>query len=144
MRLLVYLAVLVVVVAGLVWAVERVRDRRRLPTHRRPDELPSGSLAAAAEAMADAPPAYLVEERATLAYGLDRGPGLLRLTPSQLIFLADSGRVVLLDRLDVLGVGSTRDLPDRTLTREVLVVTTEAQVAYFAVAEPEEWVQRLG
>jgi hypothetical protein len=94
--------------------------------------------------MADAPAAHLVEERATLAYGLDRGPGLLRLTPSQLIFLADSGRVVLLDRLDILGVGSTRDLPDRTLTRDVLVVTTEAQVAYFAVAEPEEWVQRLG
>ncbi len=86
----------------------------------------------------------MAEERASLAYGLDRGPGWLRLSPSQLVFLADSGRVVLLDRLDVVGVGSTRELPDRTLSRDVLVVTTTDQVAYFAVTDPERWVRLLG
>lgn len=145
MRLLLYLAVIAVVVAGLVWGAEGLRDRgRRLRSRDRGRMIGQGSLADAAQAMATAPPPYLAEERASLAYGLDRGPGWLRLSPSQLVFLADSGRVVLLDRLDVVGVGSTRELPDRTLSRDVLVVTTTDQVAYFAVTDPERWVRLLG
>lgn len=145
MRLLLYLAVVAAIVAGFVWVAEELRDRRRrLGARDSGRTIGQGSLGDAAQAMASAPPAYLAEERASLAYGLDRGPGWLRLTPSQLVFLADSGRVVLFDRLDVLGVGSSRQLPDRTLNREVLVVTAGDQVAYFAVAQPEVWVRRLG
>lgn len=141
MRLLLYLGAVVLVVAGLVWVAENLRERRRIGSSRSRGELggeggPGGRGGGVS--------AFLAEEPATLAYGLDRGPGVLRLTPSQLVFLADSGRVVLLDRLDIVGVGATRDLPDRTLARPVLVVTTTAAVVYLAVADPEVWVRRLG
>ena len=57
MRLLLYLAVIAVVVAGLVWGAEGLRDRgRRLRSRDRGRMIGQGSLADAAQAMASAPP----------------------------------------------------------------------------------------
>ena len=57
MRLLLYLAVIAVVVAGLVWGAEGLRDRgRRLRSRDRGRMIDQGSLADAAQAMATAIP----------------------------------------------------------------------------------------
>lgn len=83
------------------------------------------------------------QESAALATGPDAGFGTLRLTPSQLIFAGASGRVLTIERLDITGVTSTPDLPDRTTARPVLAVTTTDSVHYFAVDHPDQWAQRL-
>lgn len=84
-----------------------------------------------------------VEEAAALAHGPDRGHGMLRLTPSQLIFAGDSGRVLTIERLDIAGVTTTRDLPDRRTVKPVLAVTTGEEVHFFAVNDPARWEARL-
>lgn len=83
------------------------------------------------------------QEPAAIAAGPERGFGTLRLTPSQLIFLANSGRVVTLERLDITGVSSTRTLPDHETAKPVLAVSTREQVVYFSVDDPVRWEQRL-
>jgi hypothetical protein len=83
------------------------------------------------------------QESAALASGPDAGFGVLRLTPSQLIFAGASGRVLTIERLDIIGVTSTPDLPDRTTARPVLAVATADSVHYFAVDHPGDWEQRL-
>lgn len=81
--------------------------------------------------------------RAALAYGRDAGDGRLTVTPTQLVFTADSGRVLVLERLDIVGVTATRDLPDRTTAAALLVVTTSEESYYFAVDRAEQWVRLL-
>lgn len=118
-RALPYLLILGAAVAGLLWLVQRGTGGRQLA--------PGTDIAAAA----------------VLAYGPDRGPGRLHVTPSQLIFTGDSGRVMAIERIDVTGVGLTRDLPDRSTAAPVLVVSTGGEVLYFQVEKAEEWVRLL-
>ena len=73
----------------------------------------------------------------------DSGPGTLRLTASQLVFTADSGRVTVLERYDILGVAATRELPDRSLAQPALAVSTASEVLYFVVASAGDWERRL-
>ena len=82
-------------------------------------------------------------EPATVAFGPERGSGTLRLAPSQLVFTGDSGRVMVLERIGIVGVSVTRELPDGEIARPVLAVTTRTETYYFAVAEPEQWAKRL-
>lgn len=89
------------------------------------------------------PHAADLDEAAALAHGPDRGHGVLRLTPSQLIFAGDSGRVLTIERLDITGVTTTRDLPDRHTVKPVLAVATGDEVHYFAVSDPARWAARL-
>jgi hypothetical protein len=83
------------------------------------------------------------QEPAAIASGPERGFGTLRLTPSQLVFLGNSGRVVTVERLDITGVTSTRMLPDHESAKPVLAVSTRGQVYYFSVDDPVRWEQRL-
>lgn len=83
------------------------------------------------------------EEPAALADGPDRGFGQLRLTPSQLIFLGNSGRVTTIERIDITGVSSTTNLPQRETAKPVLAVATREGIHYFAVDNPGAWERRL-
>ena len=83
------------------------------------------------------------EEPAAIASGPDRGFGVLRLTPSQLIFSGNSGRITTLERLDIVGVAATKQLPDRDTVKAVLAVSTREGVHYFAVDDPGAWERRL-
>lgn len=117
-RLLLYLVVIGAVIAGLLWAAQRPRGRRPLP------------------GPAEGAPAVLV-------FGPECGAGRLRATSTQLIFEAASGRVVVIERIDITGVGLTRDLPDRATAAPVLVVSTAGEVLYFGVEDAAAWVRRL-
>ncbi len=130
MRGLLIIVVLGLVVAGVIWTVQRYRDSR------------SASML---NASLPEPPSLDrdVIEPATVAFGPERGQGTLRLTPSQLIFTGDSGRVLVLERIGIVGVSATRELPDGQLARSVLAVTTRTETHYFAVSEPEQWAQWL-
>lgn len=131
MRALAYLAMLGVAIACVVWAIQRWRYRSGEPARLR-FQRPAPVVAADPQA------------RATLAYGPgpDRGAGVLRLSPSQLIFTGDSGRVLVIERLDITGATTTRALPDRDVAQPVLAVATRTDAFYFAVATPTAW-QRL-
>jgi hypothetical protein len=83
------------------------------------------------------------QEPAAIAAGPDRGFGTLRLTPSQLVFLANSGRVVTIERLEITGVSTTRTLPDHETVKPVLAVATHDAVHYFSVDDPATWERRL-
>lgn len=107
------------------------------------DSMPQRELLGSRRASLPAPDPADVEEAAALAYGPDRGHGMLRLTPSQLIFAADSGRVLTIERLDITGVTTTGDLPDRRTVKPVLAVTTGDDVHFFAVNDPARWALRL-
>lgn len=130
MRALLYLVLLGLAVAAVVWAADKWSSARRRLTAADPRPAVEPS---------DAPHA----ERAVLLAGAEQGPGVLRVTPSQLVFTLDSGRVVVLERADIVGVGATRELPDRTVAAAVLAVTTLASQHYFQVASPQEWERRL-
>lgn len=133
MRAIVYLALLGILVAGIVYGLQRYRSRAISPGSR------PGGIAATTPLGLQAD----IEERAAIAYGSDRGPGVLRLTPSQLVFTADSGRITVLERIAVVGATTTRALPDHDVAKPVLVVTTPAETWYIAVSDPEQWVARL-
>lgn len=133
MRALMYLVLLALLVAGVVWSMERVGQLRRSQARKQLERNDAGSPGRPGEH----------SERATLAYGAEAGPGELHLTPSQLVFTADSGRVVVLERLDLVGVNVTTELPDRTLATPVLVVTVDHEAYYFAVTSPTAWAMRL-
>ncbi|HQR78964.1 MAG TPA: hypothetical protein PLT68_01965 [Actinomycetota bacterium] len=107
------------------------------------DSLPQRTVGSAGRAGLPARDPADLEEPAALAHGPDRGHGLLRLTPSQLIFASDSGRVLTIERLDVTGVTTTRELPDRRTLKPVLAITTAGDVHYFAVNDPARWESRL-
>lgn len=83
------------------------------------------------------------EEPAAIASGPDRGFGVLRLTPSQLIFAGNSGRVTTVERLEIVGVAATTQLPDHDTVKPVLAVSTTDGVHYFAVDDPGAWEIRL-
>ena len=126
LRLLPLVVIIALAVGGALWVLQR----RRVP------QLPSA--VGSDQAL---PPA--VSAPAALVFGADRGAGTLRLTPSQLIFEADSGRVMVLERWDIVGVSATRDLPDRTTSAEVLVVTTTDDMHYWLVDQPHQWIAAL-
>lgn len=83
------------------------------------------------------------EEAAAIADGPDRGFGILRVTPSQLIFAGNSGRFVAIERLDITGVTTTTDLPDHVTAKPVLAVAAGGEVHYFAVEDAAAWERRL-
>lgn len=83
------------------------------------------------------------QEPAALATGPDRGFGTLRLSPSQLVFMGNSGRVVTVERLDITGVTTTTTLPDHDTAKPVLAVSTRDTVYYFSVDDPRAWQNRL-
>lgn len=123
LRMLPYLIVVAGVVAMIVWLVPRLRStQNQLPSE--PELVPPSASA-------------------VLAYGPDQGPGQLRLSGSQLVFTAQSGRVIVIERLDIQGVTTTCDLPDRTTAAEVLAIATDPEVYYFQVAQPRWWVGLL-
>ena len=82
-------------------------------------------------------------ESAAIAYGPDRGYGVLRLTPSQLVFAANSGRVLTIERLDITGATVTKSLPDHESAQPVLAVSTRDGMHYFSVNDPVAWELRL-
>ena len=84
-----------------------------------------------------------IEEPAALADGPDRGYGVLRLTPSQLIFAANSGRVLTVERLEITGAPTPRDLPGQEAAKPVLAVASGERLSYFAVNDPLAWELRL-
>lgn len=128
MRAVLYLGILAAVVAATFWLTQRAQDARR--------KVPPPVLVASEET-ADR------GSRARLLYGPEAGPGRLALTSSQLVFTADSGRVWVVERIDISGASTTRDLPDRTVARPALVVTTSQDAHYFEVDDPANWVARL-
>lgn len=130
MRSLLMLVAVGVAVAAVIWGLQRIRARPMpLPPARAAPPLP--------------PTDGFVSERAAIAYGPDRGSGTLQLTPSQVLFTADSGRVVAIERLDITGASVTWELPDRTVAQGVLAISTTTEVFYFAVAAPDGWISRL-
>ncbi len=84
-----------------------------------------------------------LQEAAAIAYGPDRGYGVLRLTPSQLVFAANSGRVLTIERLDITGATVTTSLPDHESLQPVLAVSTRDGMHYFSVNDPLVWEKRL-
>ncbi|HNE89288.1 MAG: hypothetical protein U0R27_06670 [Candidatus Nanopelagicales bacterium] len=84
-----------------------------------------------------------IQEAAAIAYGPDRGYGILRLTPSQLVFAANSGRVLTIERLDITGATVTKNLPDRESAQPMLAVSTRDAMYYFSVNDPLAWELRL-
>lgn len=130
MRALLYLAIMAGVIAAVVWVMERAP--KALASRKRAAALPpsggqTGSLVA----------------QARLVSGLEAGPGQLRLTPTQLVFAADSGRVLVIERIDIVGAGATRQLPDRTVARPVLAVSTATDVLYFDLDQAGRWERLL-
>lgn len=120
MRVVPYLVVLAVVIAALFWTMQRYgRGSRRA--------LQPGDHGAPA----------------LIAAGPDQGPGQLRLTPTQLVFTAATGRVVVVERMDIVGATVTHELPERHTAGPVLAVRTEGDVLYFLVDDPEAWARRL-
>lgn len=83
------------------------------------------------------------EEAAGILEGPERGYGILRLSPSQLLFAANSGRLTAIERLDITGVTATTELPTHTTAKPVLVVTVGTEVYYFAVEDAAAWERRL-
>ena len=126
MRGLLLLALLGLLIAGAVWLVQRYRPQ------------PQSAIPAS-------PPQLSRErsERATVAFGSERGPGTLRLTPTQLIFAGDSGRVVVLERIAIVGVNVTTDLPDGSVAAPILAVTTRTESLYVSVTDPDRWAALL-
>jgi hypothetical protein len=129
MRALLYLALLGAAIAGYIWVVQRLKESRALASRPAPAQIPARP----------ADP----DEPATLAFGPDTGPGRLRLGRSQLVFTADSGRVIVIELLDITGVSASRELPDRTLVHDVLVVSAGSHVYYFMVDSPAAWERWL-
>jgi hypothetical protein len=124
LRLLPALVVIGGVVALIVWTLRLAGDSRRPPIG-----------AAAPMAQGTAP--------AILAHGPDQGPGILRLTATQVVFTAATGRVVVIERLDIVGATVTTALPDRTTAAPVLAVTTGQEIYYFQVDRPRDWLRAL-
>lgn len=83
------------------------------------------------------------QETAAIASGPDRGFGVLRVTPTQLVFAGNSGRVTTIERLDITGVTTTTELPDHVSAKPVLAVAAGGAVHYFAVDDPASWERRL-
>lgn len=129
-RALTLLALLGVAVAVAIWGIQRLRGGpRALPARSVLPRIPSA--------------AELPAERTILVYGPEAGPGTLTLTPSQVVFTADSGRVVVVERLDITGATQSRDLPDRTVAQPVLVIATRSDTWYFATPDPARWLAAL-
>lgn len=120
MRMLPYLLLLAALIAGLVWASQRVGDRRRSAL---------GGVDVGAPAV--------------LAWGPDSGPGHLRLGPTQLVFTAESGRVLVVERLDIVGATVTHELPGRTSASALMAIAAQDEVHYFLLDQPEAWVRRI-
>lgn len=115
-----------VLIAGAVWLMQRYRPSPKAAISAGPAKISREK-----------------SERATVAFGPERGEGTLRLTPSQLIFTGDSGRVVVLERITIVGVNVTTELPDGVVAAPVLVVTTRTESLYLSVSDPARWAASL-
>ena len=133
MRAIVYLVLVGVVVASIFWLAQRRVVRS---TRVEPRSLPNSSSATSANLDERAAPARLL-------FGPDSGTGWLRLSATQLVFTADAGRVLALERFEINGVGASNELPDRRVARPALVVSTSDAVHYFDLPDPEAWVRAL-
>jgi hypothetical protein len=120
------LAILGLLIAGAVWLVQRYRPTPKLGPSPTPPQL-----------------ARERTERATVVFGPERGSGTLRLTPSQLVFTGDSGRIVVVERITIVGVSVTTELPDGSVASPVLAVTTRTEALYLSVADPARWAASL-
>ncbi len=123
MRFIEYLAVLGIVIALAVWLIQRGTGR----TRERALEQAPGDLRA----------------QAAMVSGPERGAGSLRLTPTQLVFTAASGRMLVIERAEIVGAGVTRETPTGRSASTLLVITTDADGFYFLLDDPQEWVSRL-
>jgi hypothetical protein len=99
------------------------------------------------------PPASAMDVEET-AVGLTapyKAYGVLRLTPSELLFADGKGSTLTIPRAAVAGCTTSRDVPTgsgmQTLKRPALVVAvkdpTLGEAFAFLVADPAEWVARL-
>ncbi len=130
MRFLPYLVLLGSVIAALIWAGNRAAANRAAA---KPRALPA----------ADPFTADPFTAQAVVVHGPERGPGWLRLTPTQLVFTSGTGRVLVIERLDITGATLTRALPDRETAAAVLAVATDDDVFYFQLDRPEVWLHEL-
>ena len=112
-----------IAIAAVVWLIEEGADRMR----RKPLAAAPGELRAAA----------------VMVSGPERGAGLLHLTPTQLVFTAATGRVLVIERAGIVGAGLTHETPTGTSASTLLVITTGAEVYHFMLEGPQEWVARL-
>ena len=132
MRVLMFVALLAAGIAAVFWLQQRHHE-------------------SVARRVAPARPTALVEDtspvlrrgRTRLLYGPESGPGWLTLTSTQLVFTAESGRVVVTERIDISGITTSRELPDRSVARAALVVAGGGDALYFEVDDPEGWAAAL-
>lgn len=141
MRLLMYAALLAAGVAMAFWLMQSRQDNRR----RDGISAGTGSAHAATAGAADGDDISPVQRRsrARMLYGHEAGPGWLTLYTTQLVFTAQSGRVVVIERFDINGVTTSSDLPDRTVARPALVVAAGGETLYFEVDDPAAWAAAL-
>ena len=141
MRLLLYLALIAAGVAAAFWLMQTRQDARRHRITGGPTTHPPSGHAHAATAE-DVSPVQR-RSRARMLYGPESGPGWLTLYSTQLVFTAQSGRVLPIERIDIHGVTTSQELPDRTVARPALVVATSAETHYFEVDDPSAWATAL-
>jgi hypothetical protein len=141
MRLLMYAALLAAGIAAAFWLMQSRQDtrRRRGIDH---GSTRDGSDASGVVSGEDVSP-VLRRSRARMLFGAESGPGWLTLYSTQLVFTAHSGRVVVIERMDIHGVTTSQDLPDRSVARPALVVASSAETFYFEVDEPGVWATAL-
>lgn len=136
MRLLLYAALLAAGIAVAFWVMQSRQDVRQRDLRAGPQP-PVG-----AGDHEDISP-VLRRSRARLLFGPEASPGWLTLYTTQLVFTAHSGRVLVTERIDIHGVSTSTELPDRTVVRPALVVATDADTLYFEVDDSADWASAL-
>lgn len=142
MRLLLYVALAAAGIAAAFWLMQSRQDSRRRDALADGHSTQSQSASEQTAAQEDISPVQR-RSRARMLYGPEAGPGWLTLYSTQLVFTAQSGRVVAIERIDIHGVTTSQELPDRTVARPALVVATSAETYYFEVDEPGDWATAL-
>lgn len=140
MRFLMYAALLAAGIAVAFWLMQSRQDSRRR------DHLSEGTAGHPGSPVAlTAEDSFPVQRRsrARMLYGPEAGPGWLTLYSTQLVFTSQSGRVTAIERIDIHGVSTSLELPDRTVVRPALVVATAAETHYFEVDDPAVWATAL-
>jgi hypothetical protein len=92
-----------------------------------------------------------VEEQAVGLTQPFKAYGLLRLTPSELLFADGAGRTLIVPRAAIGGCTASRDVPTgagmQTLRQPALVVAVKdpalGEGFAFAVSDPADWVARI-
>ena len=141
MRLLLYVAMVAAGIAVAFWLMQSRKDHRESLTKGARPAASAGSVGHGGSADDISP--VQRRSRARMIYGPEAGPGWLTLYPTQLVFTAHSGRVVVVERIAIHGVTTSQELPDRTVARPALVVATTADSHYFEVDDPADWATAL-